>query len=285
MKQKISKFTAGIFAILLSLPSLAPAQQDENQLSQELAKLAWQEGPSKGAIGTMASIEVPKGYVFLDSANTSKFLALNGNLPEDNNYTLAPKDLNWFSVLNFDKIGYITDDDKIDADALLKELKEDDIESNKQRRKLNLDALHTVGWASPPHYDIDTKRLEWGIILRSSDGSENVNYTSRILGRTGVMNVTLVTDAEAMDQDAKELKKVLAGFTYNAGETYAEFKEGDKVAGYGLAALIVGGAAAVATKKGFMAIIGGALAAFWKIIVGVIAAGFFGLMKIFKKKK
>ena len=52
-----------------------------------------------------------------------------------------------------------------------------------------------------------------------------------------------------------------------AGERYAEFRAGDRVAEYGLAALVLGGAAAVATKSGF-------LKAFGKlIVVGVMGVG------------
>jgi uncharacterized membrane-anchored protein len=59
------------------------------------------------------------------------------------------------------------------------------------------------------------------------------------------------------------------------GERYAEFKQSDRVAEFGLAALIAGGAAALATKKGFWAIIAGFLAAAWKFVaaavIGVLA--------------
>ncbi len=80
-------------------------------------------------------------------------------------------------------------------------------------------------------------------------------------------------------------KMCLQILTLIRGETYAEFKPGDKVAEYGLAALILGGAAAVATKKGFWAIIAGAAVAFWKLIAGVVIALFAGIGRVFKKKQ
>src|SRR5262249_12924062 len=99
------------------------------------------------------------------------------------------------------------------------------------------------------------------------DGKFVVNYTVRLLGRSGVMSATLVTEPDTLDADVKEFKTALRGFDFKPGESYAEFRQGDRVAQYGLAALIVGGAAAVATSSGLMKGLGkfiayGAFAAF-----------------------
>jgi uncharacterized membrane-anchored protein len=69
-----------------------------------------------------------------------------------------------------------------------------------------------------------------------------------------------------MDRDTREFKTLLQAYSFNEGERYAEWRAGDKVAEYGLGALIVGGAAAAAAKsgafKGFAKIFGvGAIAA------------------------
>jgi uncharacterized membrane-anchored protein len=46
---------------------------------------------------------------------------------------------------------------------------------------------------------------------------------------------------------------LLTDYSYKLGERYAEYRSGDKLAKYGLAALITGGAAAVAVKTGLFA--------------------------------
>ena len=112
-----------------------------------------------------------------------------------------------------------------------------------------------------------------------------MNYTSRILGRTGVMSATLVSDTDALNKNTDEFKKVLTGFNYNNGLAYSEFKNGDKLAGIGLGALVLGGAAAVATKKGLWGVIGGFLAAGWKFIAAAFVALFAGIGKFFKRNK
>jgi uncharacterized membrane-anchored protein len=66
----------------------------------------------------------------------------------------------------------------------------------------------------------------------------------------------------------------MKGFTYVPGQTYGEFKPGDKIAEYGLAALVAGGAGVFAAKTGLFAKL-------WKfILAGLAAIGAF-LNKLF----
>jgi uncharacterized membrane-anchored protein len=274
---------------LLCMPMLACAQRDPANTDAQLRKLAWQAGPSDGRIASKAIIKVPEGYVFLDEANTSKFLELTGNPPSDGYYTFAPKALNWFTVFSFDPTGYVKDDEKIDADQLLKTLKESDGPSNEERKRRGMDTLTTEGWEVPPHYDADTKQLEWGIRLKGGDGGTTVNYTSRILGRGGVMKATLVSDPASLSADMTSFKANMKDFNYLPGERYAEYTSGDKVAEYGLAALVVGGAAAAAAKTGLLGGLWKWLAAViaggWKIIAGLAVAAMAGLKKMFGKRE
>ncbi len=77
-----------------------------------------------------------------------------------------------------------------------------------------------------------------------------MNYSTRLLGRNGAIHATLVTDPDNLDSDVKAFKAALTRLQFNSGSRYEEFRQGDKVAEYGLAALIVGGAAAAAAKSG-----------------------------------
>jgi uncharacterized membrane-anchored protein len=146
-------------------------------------------------------------------------------------------------------------------------------------------AIYTVGWEVPPHYDSASKHLEWGMRLRTDDNKQLINYTSRLLGRSGVMSAILVSDPATLNADTAQFKSALDQFSYAPGETYAEYRQGDKLAEYGLGALILGGAAAVATKKGFWAVIGGFLAAFWKLLAGAAVACSAAIRRFFRREK
>ena len=260
----------------------ANAQRDPTVIMQELQKLGWQRGPGEGAIGARAKIRIPEGYAFLDDKSTRRFLELMGNPPRDNHYMISPANLDWFAVFSFDPIGYVKDDEKIDADALLETLKKGDGPGNEERKRLGMEPILTDGWHVPPHYDGGTKRLEWGMRLRDQKGGLHVNYTSRLLGRSGVMSAVLVSSPQSLDQDMKEFNRALDGFDFVAGEKYAEFKSGDRIAEYGLAALVVGGAAAAAAKAGLFKSLGKFL---WVIIGGGLMGGWALLKKLFGRKE
>ena len=252
--------------------------------AQNISDLAWHEGPATAAIGKNAVLKVNENIVFIDEANSRRFLELTGNLPSDGINIIYNTQDRWWAAFSYEDTGHVKDDEKIDADALLKNLREGDESSNAERKRRGMSELHTDGWYVPPHYDPATKRLEWGVKLRSDNGV-SANYTIRLLGRTGVTSATLVSSPEQLDANVQSFKATLPGFDYNAGEKYSEFKQGDRIAEYGLAALIAGGAAAVATKKGLWGTIAAFLAASWKVVAGVAIAAVAGVKKLFSRNK
>lgn len=267
--------------------STSPASQEESQQEQinPLSQLDWHIGPKEENIANVAKLKTQKDDGFLDPINADKFLEFTGNLTSGSTNILVAADDSWWATFDFADSGYIKDDEKIDADALLTSLKESDEPSNEQRELAGLPKLYTVGWAVPPHYDEKTKRLEWALKVRTEDNHETINYTIRLLGRTGVMSATLISDEEHLTQNIDVFKQTLSGFDFNSGERYSEYKPGDKVAEYGLAALITGGAVAVAAKKGLLGKILVFFAAAWKFIaIGVIAC-FGWLASLFRRNK
>ncbi len=266
-----------VLALALALLcAAAQAQRDPEAIARELQQLAWQKGPGEGAIGSRAKIRIGPGHVFLDDKGTRRFLELMGNPPREGHYLLAPASLDWFAVFSFDPVGYVKDDEKIDPDALLEALKKSDGPGNEERKRLGMAPIYVDGWHVPPHYDTGTRRLEWGMRLRDEKGGGHVNYTSRLLGRSGVMSAILVSSPQTLAQDMKDFNAALAGFDFSAGEKYAEFRPGDRMAEYGLGALVLGGAAAAAAKTGLFKVLGKFL---WVIVGGVVVGGWALLKK------
>jgi uncharacterized membrane-anchored protein len=268
---------SAVLLVVLSAPPHGSAQpSDEATAMREIQALAWLRGPTEGTMGGVATLRIGAGQGFLDAANTRRFLELTGNPPRDHRYTLMAPEGAWFAIFFFENSGYVKDDDKLEPDALLKALQESDKPDNAERKRLGMPAIHTAGWSVPPHYDPATKRLEWGVQLRGEDGHLVVNYAIRLLGRRGVMHAVLVSDPARLDADVAEFKAALGGYAFVPGERYSEFRAGDRVAEYGLAALVLGGAAAVATKTGFFK-------AFGKlIVVGAVGLGA-AVLAVFRK--
>lgn len=269
-----------------SLLFVVLASADAIAREHPLASLKWQIGPTTSSIGDKATIKVPDGYAFLDAAETKKFMQLTHNLSSGKEYVLAPRKLDWFAIFEFSPIGYVKDDEKIDADATLKSVQQHTERANEERKKRGWETMSVIGWQFPPQYDPQAKLLEWALIgQNNSDGHRAINYNTRILGRSGVMNVVVVSGPENLNKAVGAFKGLVNGYEYSSGEKYSDFRQGDRMAEYGLAALIVGGAAAVATKKGFWAVLAGFFAAAWKFVAAAAVAVLAWIGNLFKKKK
>lgn len=252
-------------ALTLSTAVLSQEPQMEGEVNP-LATLDWKAGPGSFNVAKLATIELSEGYDYLDAANTTRLMEMMENPTSGQEFYAGPEDMRWFSVFEYDDTGHIEDNENIDPDDLLASLREGNKIGNKERRKRGWTEFKILGWQYEPFYDEEDNRLTWAI-LGESDGQPVINYNTRLLGRTGVMSVTLVSGVETLDTDLAEFKGMLAGFDYNQGQRYAEYEPGDKLATYGLAALVTGGAAAAVVKsgagKGIMkAIVAGAVAVF-----------------------
>lgn len=239
------------------------------QTSNPLEKIKWQDGPSIGDLSGTADIRVPEGFVFAGASDTRLLMtAMQNPTSGQEKGFVAPTGLAWFVVFEFDDVGYVRDDDKaaLDGNAMLESIKQGTEIGNKDRQKRGWPTMTIIGWEQAPRYNETTHNLEWAI-RAESDGKPVVNYNTRLLGRGGVMKVTLVADPSEFGPTLPKFRSVLDGYAFKEGQKYAEWKKGDKIAAYGLSALVVGGAAAVAAKAG-------AFKGLWKLlVVGFIAIG------------
>jgi uncharacterized membrane-anchored protein len=290
-------------AVALTLPASARAQAPEGveeaapadgeaaaaapaAAKNPLDEIDWVRGPGKGTLASgLAELAVPEGYRFTGPAGTRRMMELTENLVTGREAGfIAPESFDWFVVFEFDPIGYVKDDEKddLDAEALLSSIREGTEAANVEMQKRGWPTLEILGWERPPAYDPGSHDLTWATKAKSSASEVlNVNYNTRLLGRTGVMKVVLVVDQPDLVATLPTYNAVLQGFGYTEGNRYAEYREGDKMAEYGLAALVVGGAGAVAAKTGLLAKLGKGV---WKLLIvgGAAIAGLF--KKLFGKK-
>jgi uncharacterized membrane-anchored protein len=241
--------------------------------ANEGAELAWQPGPMTAAIGDdLAQIELSGDYVFLDAAGTRQFMEMTQNPVSGAEVgTVMPADpeQEWFLIFEYESVGYVADDEKdsLDAGAMLASIREGTEAANEERRQRGWDTMSIIGWHQEPYYDEQTNNLTWAIIGEAG-GSQNVNRMIKLLGRRGVMTATLVSSPEILPLAAPLTDTLLSGYSYVPGNTYAEYVPGnDKLATYGLTALVVGGGAAALIKSGLLARI-------WKpLVVAFVALG------------
>ena len=284
------KFPA-LAAVIVSLAVfLVPAPALPESPGKEAPKIAWKAGPGTADVGKdLAQVEIGKEYLFANAEDAKKLMEYFGNPPSNKEVGLvmpASDNATWFILFEYFDVGYVRDDekDKIDADAILKNIKEGTEQANKTRTEKGMPTINILGWHEKPHYDPRSHNLVWAVLAEGS-GGRNVNYTVKLLGREGYVSAIFVGDPESLAAAKPEVEALVSKFSYKTGRSYAEFVKGDKVAQYGLTALIAGGAGAAAVKMGLFGWLGSFFAKMWKVVVaGIIAAGA-GFKKLFSSRR
>jgi len=241
----------------------------------------------------LATVNLPEGFRYLSPDDTDIVLHQLWGNPQ------GPKTLGmivsagesvlsssgWAVVITYTDDGYVKDSDaeKIDYTKLLKEMQDATREASKAREKRGYPSIDLVGWAKPPHYDQATHKMYWAKEIRFDQSPENtLNYNIRVLGRGGVLVLNVVAPMASLPDIEKQVPELVGMADFNAGQRYTDFnKSSDRVAAYGLAALVAGG---IAAKAGFFKVLlVGLLAAKKFIVIGCIAlVGFF--KKLFGRK-
>jgi uncharacterized membrane-anchored protein len=240
----------------------------------------------------VASLHLATRYRYLDPVETEKLLVAWGNQPgSETEGAVVPADVEpfsdegWAVIVTYKDDGHVDDSDarKIDYDDMLKDMKEGTESENDDRKKQGFDAVHLVGWAENPHYDGADKKLYWAKEL-DFEGSQShtLNYDVRVLGREGVLSMNAVAGIGQLDQIRRGMRSLIDVAEFNEGYRYAEYNaKTDKLAEYGLGALIAGG---VAAKLGLFGKLFAMLLAFKKAFIAGAIALFGVITKLFKKK-
>jgi uncharacterized membrane-anchored protein len=269
----IKKTAVFLLCIFLLLPPFYA--QEEESGDSILNQIDWEHGPTTGDLDGIAEIEIPVGYIFTDGDNSRVLMEAMGNSITDEEVGFfAPGDMSWYLIFEWDKCGYVKDDEKdeLDADELLESIKEATERANQYRAQHGFQGLHVTGWETYPDYNEHTHNLEWATRAVTDGGETVINHNIRLLGRKGVMSATLVVEPDNLPIALADTHNYLEEYSFTPGNKYSEYKSGDKIAKYGLTALIVGGAAAVAAKSGLFKYI-------WKFLVFIVA----GIVAFFKK--
>jgi uncharacterized membrane-anchored protein len=273
----------------LAETTAAPRQSAE----QFVASLDFKEGKIT-LPGSIATLNLPATFRYLSPKDAERVLVQGwGNPPGlatlgmivPANVSPVSRD-GWGVIVTYDKDGHVKDDDadSIKYDKLLKEMQEGTLANNATRKEQGYPAMTLVGWAEAPRYDRASHKLYWAKLLRTEgDPQDGLNYNIRVLGREGVLVLNAVAGIDQLAAVKTEMQQVTAFTNFTDGNRYADFDSNtDKVAEYGIAALVAGG---VAAKLGLFGKLLALIVAFKKLIVlGVIAFGS-AIFKFFKREK
>ncbi|HKG15727.1 MAG TPA: DUF2167 domain-containing protein [Pyrinomonadaceae bacterium] len=233
--------------------------------------------------GDIATLDVPENFRYLAPEQADKILVEAwGNPPGTKTLgMLFPSDVSplseegWGVVITYDEDGHVDDGDAnaIDYDEMLKQMREDTAENNKERAEKGYQPMTLYGWAAAPHYDASAHKLYWARELSVGGSPQHtLNYDIRILGRKGVLSFNAIAAMSRLGDIEESMKQVMAFSDFNAGQRYADFdSKTDNLAAYGIGALVAG---KVAAKVGlFKLMLGAILAAKKLVVVAVVAVG------------
>lgn len=250
--------------------------------------LKWETSTVTIAHG-VAKVKLSNGFKFLN-AEQSKYVLhdLWGNPPrEDILGMIFPAsggpyaDSSFAFIVTYEEDGFVKDDDadKINYDDMLAEMKKGEVDVNKERAKAGYESINVIGWAAKPFYDKTNKVLHWAKEFRFGKAEGNtLNYEVRVLGRKGVLSLNAIATMTELPLVKANIDEVLKMPEFTEGNKYSDFNSStDKVAEYGIGALVAGG---ILAKTGVLAVIGKFFLAAWKFIaIGAVAA--FGAVKRF----
>ncbi len=284
---RLSSIVSFAVAVLMATHAFAADQaEDAPSPAQQQAQAAWQtagaamiHGPSTIELRDQAQLALPSGYGFIPQKPAAELMRSMGNRTGDDFIGLIfPESQQpWFVSIQFEGSGYVKDDDakNWNADELLQSLKDGTEAGNEEREQMGIPALKVTRWVEEPKYESGSHRLVWSAeaTLRDQDDPDpTINYNTYALGRDGFISLNLVTTSSTVEADKLSAQELLSAVDFNDGKRYTDFDAStDKVAAYGLAALVAG----VAAKKlGLLAIAGAFFLKFAKVIaLAAVAIG------------
>lgn len=279
-----------VVMFLLMVFLLLGQETYEGELQQAIsaAEKVMITGPKTIEIFDQATLELPAKFVFIPNPEASNIMRAMGNsVGEGFNGLIMPEsaDTWWFITVNYTDAGYIKDDDakNWNTDEMLQNMKENAEHVNEERAKRHIPEVDVAGWVQTPMYYNDSHEVIWSVATKAKgvpdNQAEGVNYNTLVLGRQGYISLNLITALSSVEALKPTSKTLIDQLHFSDGKKYSDVNLAtDKIAEYGLAALITG----VAAKKlGLIALIAAFLVKFGK----VIAITLFGGGYWYKKRK
>lgn len=279
-----SKIRGLLAACVMLLAVPAPAQEAEGGMTAEqfVQSLHFRSGQI-AVPQAAAHFNLGPEFRYLDQADARRVLEdMWGNPPDEDVLGMVvpatpglAEDGSWAVVVTYADEGYVSDEDaaKIDYDNLLKDMQDGTREANAERKKAGYESVDLVGWAVQPRYDAASKKMYWAkeLAFAGSEG-RTLNYDIRVLGRRGYLSLNAISGMNELPQVQAGMQQLLPMTEFDSGARYADYdSSSDKVAAYGVAALIGGGLAA---KTGLLAKLGLLAIKFWKLgLIGLVALG------------
>lgn len=290
MGKGLMRFIAGFWFAVVCLFAAATASADqgpypktEEEKKAAFGALQWQGAGAHNLPNSHAVIQLSSGQVVLLGADAQRYSWLISGIEFPATEAVLSRESGDSDVYyEWRDEGYVSDSDwsDVDGDELLKQYRDATEASNEERVANGFKPMHVTGWLEPPHYDAATKTVTYALEL-ADDGSSWANAVALRLGRAGYTELTWVGPIEQFKNASGRpelLDQALTSHAFEEGYRYADFKEGDKVAAYGIAGLVAT-ALGVKFSKGIIAAVIAFVIAGKKVIIPLVVVAGVAIMK------
>jgi uncharacterized membrane-anchored protein len=263
----------------------------EADLKAAYAALHWREGNQNYDLPLSgSSLKLDNNYHVLIGADARRQVFLDNGEDFPDTEAVVVDDKGEAEVeFGFTHDGHVQDNDwkDIDPTDFLKQMQANQVDGNKRRAANGKEPLTIVGWLQRPTYDASTHTASWAFELSEKD-QHFVNAKALQLSREGFSELTWIGSMESYHAENGQpamLTDMLGNHTYKLGSRYIDFKEGDKVAGYGIAALVAGiigvklGKGLIAAAIAFLVIAGKKFGVIAALVAGGAATRFKSLFR------
>ena len=273
-----------ILALAVVLGQGFAESSTEQDLQKFEASLDWKEAGNYPLPLSNSTLILPEEHVVLIGKDADALRVFWGDSPNPSieaiSYTAQHTEPVIFS---FHSEGYISLEDWSDVDpqALLQSYIENTERENKERKQKGLRSLHVLGWLQEPTLDKETHTVYWALeAVANGDEEHFVNSFALRLGRFGYEELIWITDKKSYISKGGELDLMLKAHSFDKGFRYTDYVSGDKVAAYGIAALVAASIGVKVLKTGGLLLL---IKKFGAVFIAACAAVFYKIRAWLKK--
>ena len=226
-------------ASILGGQAVAQTTDPDKAIAEEIKAMHWIDQGDAKLAASKSTLSVPTHVRALTDKDARRLSQILNGDEDAALEAIALDHHNGVVYFAFDDAGYVTLDDwaELDAAAMIEEVRTNTEKANGERQKQGIRALHVDGWIKQPTLDRANNEVSWAFSAHHDDGSKLINAVAIQLGRSGFEK--LIWAGNAADFETSDfLHQMMQARTFDAGQRYADHSDGDKVAGYGIAALV-----------------------------------------------
>lgn len=217
----------------LALPVAAQTSEDrEFRAALAEARAKGISGPARVPLGTVATMDLPRDYLFVPTEPAKLLMNAMGNSYRNagNFGIIIPVHTytGWFFAVAEHRIGHVTPETVKswqDREILI-ELRDATRRGNHERAKLGASRIDIADFIEPPKYDAARHRLTVAArvieVGPSSGDEDSANLDAHLFGRHGTIEVALVAGVHRYPLYRAALDQLVAATNFNPGHRYAD---------------------------------------------------------------